>query len=137
VATLGGAAWAIATYFVVPILAIEGIRPRAALARSAVLVRERWGEGLAGAAAIMTAVMLFGLVPAVALAAVAVTASGTLAIVAAAVAVAIVIAALVLGTALSTSFRVVLYRFATDGRARAGFATAELEGAFGSQRVPV
>jgi uncharacterized protein DUF6159 len=132
VTSLGGAAWAIATFFVVPILALEGIGPRAALARSVALVRERWGESVGGAAAITIVVVLAGLVPAAALVAVAVSAGGSLAIVAGAVAVVIVIAATVVGTALSVIFRVVLYRFAADGRVLAGFAPAELEGAFGS-----
>ena len=137
VAGLGGAAWAIATYFVVPILAFEELGPKAALARSAALVRERWGEGVGGTAAIVTVVLLAGLVPAAALVALALAAGGSLAIVAVAAAVAIVIGALVVGTALSTIFRVVLYRFAGDGRAVAGFAPAELEGAFGSPALAI
>jgi hypothetical protein len=135
VAGLGGAAWAIATYFVVPILALEGLGPKAALARSATVVRERWGEGVAGTAAIMAAVVLAGLLPAAALIALAAAVDGSLAIVVAALTVATVIATLVLGATLSTIFRVVLYRFAGDGRAVAGFSPADLDGAFG-RRLP-
>jgi Family of unknown function (DUF6159) len=89
---LAGAAWAIGTFFVIPVLAFERLGPMAALKRSATLVRERWGEGVAGTAAIVTA-------------------------------------AAVAGAALSAIFRVVLYRFATNGVALAGFDAAELAGA--------
>lgn len=43
-----GAAWGLATIFVVPILAMEGVGPVDALKRSAGLVKRRWGEGISG-----------------------------------------------------------------------------------------
>ena len=43
-----GAAWGLATIFVIPILAMEGIGPVDALKRSAGLVKSRWGEGITG-----------------------------------------------------------------------------------------
>jgi hypothetical protein len=43
-----GLAWTVTTYLVVPILAVEGLGPMAALKRSAELLRRCWGEGLAG-----------------------------------------------------------------------------------------
>jgi hypothetical protein len=49
---LAGAAWGLATIFVVPILAMEGIGALSAVKRSAGLVRNRWGEGLTGNLAI-------------------------------------------------------------------------------------
>jgi hypothetical protein len=49
---LAGAAWGLATIFVVPILAMEGIGALSAVKRSAGLVRSRWGEGLTGNLAI-------------------------------------------------------------------------------------
>jgi hypothetical protein len=48
VAWLGGAAWGLATIFVIPILAIEGVGAADSLKRSAKLVRKRWGEGVTG-----------------------------------------------------------------------------------------
>ncbi len=47
-AWLVGAAWGLATLFVVPILAMEGIGPVDAIKRSTGLVKDRWGEGIAG-----------------------------------------------------------------------------------------
>jgi hypothetical protein len=47
VSILGGL-WTIATYLVVPTLAVEGLGPVDALKRSTKLIGEVWGEGLAG-----------------------------------------------------------------------------------------
>jgi uncharacterized membrane protein YedE/YeeE len=43
-----GIAWTLACYFVVPVLAAEGLGPVEALQRSAHLFRETWGEELTG-----------------------------------------------------------------------------------------
>jgi hypothetical protein len=48
VTDLVGIAWNLATYFVVPVLAVEDVGPAEALSRSAQLFRETWGEELAG-----------------------------------------------------------------------------------------
>ncbi len=48
VSGLVGAAWAIASFFVVPVLALEGLGPKDALKRSIAVIRERWGEGIVG-----------------------------------------------------------------------------------------
>lgn len=63
---LADAAWAVVTFFVVPLLALEGLTPIAAIKRSAGLVRERWGEGVVGSAA-TGAVVLIAALPAAAL----------------------------------------------------------------------
>jgi hypothetical protein len=47
-AWLAGAAWAVLTFFVVPVLAFENRGARGSLRRSAQIVRSRWGEGLGG-----------------------------------------------------------------------------------------
>jgi hypothetical protein len=47
-----GAAWGLATIFVVPILAMESTGAIDAVKRSARLVKSRWGEGLSGGVAI-------------------------------------------------------------------------------------
>jgi hypothetical protein len=49
---LAGAAWGLATIFVIPILAMEGIGAVSATKRSAGLVKSRWGEGVTGNVAI-------------------------------------------------------------------------------------
>lgn len=45
---LVGIAWALACYFVVPVLAFEGLTPFKAVKRSARLFRDTWGERVAG-----------------------------------------------------------------------------------------
>jgi Family of unknown function (DUF6159) len=47
-AVLLGAVWSLATLFVVPILAAEGVGPIKTLKRSAKLIHARWGEGITG-----------------------------------------------------------------------------------------
>jgi Family of unknown function (DUF6159) len=45
---IGGLTWSLATFFVVPVLAVEGLGPFASVRRSARVFRERWGETLSG-----------------------------------------------------------------------------------------
>lgn len=45
---LAGTAWALATIFVVPVLALEGRQAVPAIRRSAELFKTRWGEGISG-----------------------------------------------------------------------------------------
>jgi hypothetical protein len=48
VISLVGFAWNIATYLVVPVLAIEGVGPIEAIKRSASLLKKTWGEQIVG-----------------------------------------------------------------------------------------
>jgi len=48
VAGLIGVAWTLASYFVVPVLALEDVGPAEALQRSADLFRDTWGEQVVG-----------------------------------------------------------------------------------------
>ncbi len=41
-----GMVWSIATYFVVPVIAFEGLSPIAAVKRSGAIIKEKWGESL-------------------------------------------------------------------------------------------
>jgi hypothetical protein len=50
--SLGGIAWSLATLFVVPVVALEGVGPIDALKLSAQTFKARWGEGLVGNALI-------------------------------------------------------------------------------------
>lgn len=46
--SLVGLAWNVATFLVVPVLAVEGVGPVEAVKRSAGLLKETWGEQIAG-----------------------------------------------------------------------------------------
>jgi hypothetical protein len=45
---LVGAAWSIATFFVVPVLVLENLSLRESMTRSLAVIRETWGESLVG-----------------------------------------------------------------------------------------
>lgn len=59
---LGGLAWAVASWFVIPILAFENVGPIDALKRSGVAVKKRWGEGVIGVASISGIFLLAGVI---------------------------------------------------------------------------
>lgn len=128
---LAGAAWGLATIFVVPILAMEGIGAVDAVKRSAATVKSRWGEGLTGDVAIGA----WGVVVSVPLAVFLVIGIAVgrrspgpgLAIVATAL-----IALVLISTVLAATrqvFAVALYRFAI-GAPIGGFAPGDLENPF-------
>jgi Family of unknown function (DUF6159) len=48
IGALIGGVWSIASYFVIPVLASEGLGPIAAMRRSGEIVRSKWGESFAG-----------------------------------------------------------------------------------------
>ncbi len=49
---VAGVAWSLATFFIVPVLALEGLGPFACVRRSAAIFRRRWGETVTGDIAI-------------------------------------------------------------------------------------
>lgn len=134
---LANATWSVATFFVVPILALEGVGPREAIKRSAGVVRQRWGEGVVGSAAIGGAIFLFGILPGAAIVAAGIALTGgsaALGGVLIAVGVVVVVLAALLQVTLSAVFRVALYRFATQGDAPGHFSAAQLDAAFQPRR---
>lgn len=134
---LGGLAWGIASFFALPILALEGLGPFATLKRSAGVVRERWGESLVGNAAIGI-VSLLGILLALALIVpgAVVWSNGTAAagIPLVVVGVAVLVVTLVISQIVGAVFRVVVFRYATDGAVAPGFTAEELEQVFRPRR---
>lgn len=135
---IAGAAWAIATFFVVPVLALEGSGPLDALKRSVVVVKARWGEGATGAVIISAVstfvvilIMLVGVTGYMLLSNANQPLVGAVVI---AVAVAGFLAISMVSSALSQIFRVALYQYATSGTAPSGFDGRELEAAFNRHR---
>ena len=55
-----GAAWSIATFFVVPVIAYENLGPLAAFRRSATMMKDKWGESI-GATFSFGIIQLLGL----------------------------------------------------------------------------
>jgi len=127
---VAGGGWSIASFFVVPVLALERRGPMRALRRSARIVRERWAGGLVGATPIALA-MLTVLVPILALALIGVvqfalelTLPGLTAM---AVALAAGVALWVVSVVLSQVFALAVYQHATGAPCHEGFAAADLE----------
>ncbi len=133
---VGGAAWGIASFFALPILALEGLGPFDTLKRSLGVVRQKWGESLVGVVGIGAVTFLF------ALAAAAVVAIGIFAgvsglwivgiplIIIGAVA---LVAVMAVASVLRAVFTVAVFRFATEGVAVEGFDAADLERTFRSK----
>ena len=73
---LANFAWTIATFFVIPLIALEGLGPFDALKRSVAIIRQRWGEGVVGSFAIGGLVFLFAFLPGAALVALGIAIAG-------------------------------------------------------------
>jgi len=135
VAVVIGAAWGLITFLVIPVIAIEGLGPIAALKRSARIFRARWGEQVIGTVSIGLMVFVFGVLPAALLVGIGFLIGTTVALAATiSVAVVIVMVAAVIGQAATGIFSVALYRYAIGEGAAAPFAEADLAGAFAPKR---
>src|SRR5262245_58689197 len=113
---LANFAWTVATFFVIPVIALEGLGPKAALGRSVAVLRERWGEGATGAFAIGGLLFLVAFLPGIVLLLVGSSAGGAFGVVLILVGVAIFLIGAVVQNALMAVFKVALFRFATEDR---------------------
>jgi hypothetical protein len=130
--TIAGFAWSVASFFVIPVLALEGLGPRPALHRSVALVREHWGESLAGRTGISGIIFLFAVGPVVGLSFLvdSVDTDSAAGIAGSAGLVLVILTALALGTALSVIFKVEMYRYATGGKLTGAFDEQTVESVF-------
>ena len=110
-ALVAGIGWALATMFAVPVLAYEGLGPRATLTRSTEIFRARWGEQVGGVLLIGFGTAILA-VPAVILIVAGFAAGGVAGIVLLAVGGAALLAIGAYSTALNQVYRVFLYRSA-------------------------
>ena len=134
---LANMAWSVATFFVVPVIALEGLGPGGSLKRSLSVIRERWGEGVAGSFAIGGLIFLLAFLPGAALFALGVAISSSvppLAAVLIVLGIAVFVIGAVVQTALMAIFKVALYRFATEDRVLADYTRDEMETAFRPKR---
>lgn len=130
---LAGAAWSIASFFVIPVLALEGLGPRAALKRSVALVRGHWGESIVGRVSISSVVFLVAVVPLAGIfvgADALMSVSSGLGTAGAAIAVLASAVTVVLGSTLGVIFRVEVYQYATLGKLTGNFAQRDIDAAF-------
>jgi len=134
VVRLIGVAWSIVTYFVVPVLAVEGLGPLAAVRRSASLLRKSWGESLVGEVS-MGAISTLLAVPALvvmlaAFVAGILTWSMWLAAIPMGLALLYLIAVALVTSALQQVFMAGVYLYAAEGRVPSGFSEDSLRSAF-------
>jgi hypothetical protein len=132
------AAWAIASFFVVPALALEGTGVRDSLRSSVTAIRARWGEAATGTIAIGGAGMvvilpliLAGGVGYVARDAYPIAGYGLLA-----VAIAMGAVVIVVQETVTEAFRVALFRYAAGDAPGGPFAESDFAGAFQRGRGP-
>jgi len=134
---IAGAAWSVATFFVVPVIAMEGTGPFASLKRSVQVIKAKWGEGATGQIAIsgVTGLIVFGIVLVGGGAGYALVAAGLapVAIAVGAVVVAAMIVVAVVSSALNSIFRVAVYQYAVTGQAPVAFDPQMVQSAFGAR----
>jgi Family of unknown function (DUF6159) len=131
---VGAAAWGFVTFLVVPVLALEGIGPVAAVKRSGTLVKNRWGQQVTGNVVIGG----FAALATIAGAIVAVLGgvllfTGTAGAIIGAVLIIVGVLAAIAGSVVAGAtrgvFGVALYHFSADHRAVGPFTDHELAGA--------
>lgn len=123
VAKLIGLVWALASFFVVPVLAFEKLGPIDALKRSAQLFRKTWGEEVVGGFSFGLIFFLLAL-PGVVLPIAGAILAGMAGLLAGAVVMILYFVLLaVVSSAVHGIFIAALYRYANTGQASAGFTT--------------
>lgn len=134
VAALLGTAWSALTFFVVPVLAVEGVGPIQAVKRSGGILRKHWGTALVSnfsMGLVGFLIMLPVLIVGVVLVLLAIRAGNTVGI---GIAIAsVVLIAFIVSSAISAAdviLKAVLYNYATDRTIPASFDTTTLEAAF-------
>ena len=128
-----GMGWSVATFFVVPLIALEGPEPGEAVRKSVHLVKKTWGEALSGSSGIGLAVAVVAAVPVLGL----FSAAGAVQPLSSVwggvldfVAFTALIAACTIGSTLSTIFRIELFRFSNNQHATGGFRDEDMVTAF-------
>jgi hypothetical protein len=119
VAGLGGLAWNVITFLVVPVLVVEGVGPIQAIKRSASLLKKTWGEQIIGNAGIGLvfgliglAVLVVGIALGVLIISAGVTAAGVAVLV---VTVLVFLVVLMLSATLRGIYSAALYQYAVGG----------------------
>jgi hypothetical protein len=137
VAALGGMAWNIITFLVIPVLVVEGVGPVTAIKRSAGMLKKTWGEQIIGSAGIGLVFGLLGLAVGVVGVALGVLAIGAgivaLGIAVFAVAVIAILVISLLGATLHGIYSAAVYEYAVGGETGA-FDRETLAAAFQPKR---
>jgi Family of unknown function (DUF6159) len=124
-------AWSLITFFVLPILVLEGASPMEAIKQSAALLRQKWGTQLLGGVRIGGLIFLVAVLPALVAtiggAVLVMTGGIALGVPLIVIGVLVWAAAALVASAMRGIFSVALYRFARDGAVEGPFTAAELQ----------
>jgi len=127
------ASWAILTYFVVPVLVVDGVNPIEAVKRSTGILKKTWGESLAGEGG-MSAISFLLLFPVILLVVAAMVVfkatAPAVAFLFMAAAVPYAVGVILVFATLGTIFRTGTYVYATTGQAPEAIGTDLVAGAF-------
>jgi hypothetical protein len=124
-----GAVWAVATYFVVPVMIFEKRGPRESMSTSTQLISRTWGESLVAAAGVGIIIMLLG-IGGLAFPIIGILISATAAVVGLGVMALYWILLAIISSALTGIYRTGLYLYAKDGRELPGFGADLARSAF-------
>ena len=127
---LVGLAWALATYFIVPVLAFDNLSPIEAVRRSAQLFRKTWGEDVAAGVSSTLIFMIpltlgLGLWFAVARGIESISLAATMA--SGAVLLVYILAVSAVMSATTSIYKVALYNYALGGRVHGGFSEEQFQ----------
>ncbi|HEX8769309.1 MAG TPA: DUF6159 family protein, partial [Acidimicrobiales bacterium] len=136
-AGLLAAAWSLVTFFVLPVIMLEGLSTPQAMKRSVSIIKNKWGEAVVGSFRIGARVALVFILPGLLIAALgvglAVAIGGVAGVISGGVlvlgGVALMVVGMVRQAAARQVFGVALYRYAADGLVIGPFAEADLAGA--------
>ncbi len=129
-----GLAWALITYLILPVLVLEGLTVREAIARSKDLFVETWGETVSGELGMSVVTFLAVLIALPPLLLIGGGGQPELVLVAVVLGLVwLMVVAVVMG-ALNMVFRVALYRYTADGEAPGGFEEIDLGHVFPPKR---
>jgi hypothetical protein len=134
IASLFGTAWNVATFLVVPVLAVEDVGPIEAIKRSTSLLKRTWGEQIAGNLGIgaVFGLAFFGLIMVgIALVVMVASLNSTLLLI---LTVAVLLVAMVLlgllQSALNGIYTAAVYQYANEGKASTFYSQQLVENAF-------
>ncbi len=130
ISSLLGTAWALLTYFVVPVMILEDKGVIESITRSASLFKQTWGEtvvGQGGISLICVLLALAGLIPVMLLMVTGVTSLQVAGIV---LYLLFIVVLIVLGSALQGIFNTALYLYAKTGKVSPAFEDAQIQSAF-------
>jgi hypothetical protein len=132
-ALLGGLlefSWAVTTYFVVPVVVVDGLGPIAAVKRSAEILKQTWGESIGGAAGLGLISFAASLPAFVAFALAGASGGKGAAVATIAIAALYLIGVFIVFATLGAIFRTGAYIYATTGKAPSSMDPQLLQASF-------